>query len=156
MLKKQKLKKVCSRQLDVLPHISIQKFRQPDSESFVFYLTAERPEDKSIEDVFCLLLEREEYAEASREWNMGFFPKLTEHLLYSESIPMKITVFKLMSRCLWMKAGMSSSMMIGICSWCLVMKGQQLIYIRGLQQHREMIRDDLVIVICEIVLPVLR
>nr|WGE04757.1 hypothetical protein P5640_19435 [Bacillus subtilis] len=66
MLKKQKLKKVCSRQLDVLPHISIQKFRQPDSESFVFYLTAERlPEDKSIEDVFCLLLEREEYAEAS-------------------------------------------------------------------------------------------
>nr|WGE08015.1 hypothetical protein P5658_04380 [Bacillus subtilis] len=42
MLKKQKLKKVCSRQLDVLPHISIQKFRQPDSESFVFYLTAEK------------------------------------------------------------------------------------------------------------------
>ncbi|MEC1264875.1 hypothetical protein ACGYLS_16590 [Bacillus subtilis] len=118
MLKKQKLKKVCSSQLDVLPHISIQEFRQPDSESFVFYLTAERPEDKSIEDVFCLLLEREEYAEASREWNRAAIEK---------------------TRCLWMKAGMSSSMMIGICSWCLVMKGQQLIYIRGLQQHREMI-----------------
>lgn len=81
MLKKQKLKKVCSRQLDVLPHISIQEFRQPDSESFVFYLTAERPEDKSIEDVFCLLLEREEYAEASREWNRAAIEKTRDAVL---------------------------------------------------------------------------
>ncbi|MCY8280136.1 hypothetical protein MOC06_13420, partial [Bacillus inaquosorum] len=69
MLKKQKLKRVCNSQLDVLPHISIQEFRQPDSESFVFYLTAERPEERAVEEVFSLLLEREEYAEAGWEWN---------------------------------------------------------------------------------------
>lgn len=58
-----------------------QHFRQPDSESFVFFLTAERPEDKSIEDVFCLLLEREEYAEASREWNRAAIERccINEH-----------------------------------------------------------------------------
>ncbi|KAF1677765.1 hypothetical protein [Bacillus sp. SKDU12] len=69
MLKKQKLKKVCSSQVDFLPHISIQEFRQPDSEGFVFYLTVEGTEERSVEEVFSLLLEREEYAEASQDWN---------------------------------------------------------------------------------------
>ncbi|MCY7905611.1 hypothetical protein MOB40_11930 [Bacillus inaquosorum] len=75
MLKKQKLKRVCNSQLDVLPHISIQEFRQPDSESFVFYLTAERPEERAVEEVFSLLLEREEYAEAGWEWNRAAIEK---------------------------------------------------------------------------------
>ncbi|MCY9063895.1 hypothetical protein MOE67_17060 [Bacillus inaquosorum] len=81
MLKKQKLKRVCSSQLDVLPHISIQEFRQPDSESFVFYLTAERPEERAVEEVFSLLLEREEYAEAGWEWNRAAIEKNRDAVL---------------------------------------------------------------------------
>ncbi|MCY9043490.1 hypothetical protein MOE48_19770 [Bacillus inaquosorum] len=81
MLKKQKLKRVCSSQLDVLPHISIQEFRQPDSGSFVFYLTAERPEERAVEEVFSLLLEREEYAEAGWEWNRAAIEKNRDAVL---------------------------------------------------------------------------
>ncbi|MCO4852491.1 hypothetical protein [Bacillus vallismortis] len=69
MLKKQMLKKTFSSQLAFLPHIRIQEFHQPDSESFVFYLTAERPEERAVEDVFLLLMERKEYAEEGWEWN---------------------------------------------------------------------------------------
>ncbi|MCY7916759.1 hypothetical protein [Bacillus vallismortis] len=75
MLKKQMLKKTVSSQLAFLPHISIQEFHQPDSESFVFYLTAERPEERSVEDVFRLLMEREAYAEEGWEWNRAAVEK---------------------------------------------------------------------------------
>ncbi|MCY7749189.1 hypothetical protein [Bacillus inaquosorum] len=81
MLKKQKLKRVCNSQLDFLPHISIQEFRQPDSESFVFYLTAERPEERAVEEVFSLLLERKEYAEAGWEWNRAAIEKNRDAVL---------------------------------------------------------------------------
>ncbi|MCY7961550.1 hypothetical protein [Bacillus inaquosorum] len=109
MLKKQKLKRVCNRQLDVLPHISIQEFRQPDSESFVFYLTAERPEERAVEEVFSLLLEREEYAEAGWEWNRAAIEKnravltnilepVIEHGVFSEidgaSVLQRILIFE--------------------------------------------------------------
>ncbi|MCY9097388.1 hypothetical protein MOE96_21295 [Bacillus inaquosorum] len=109
MLKKQKLKRVCSSQLDVLPHISIQEFRQPDSESFVFYLTAERPEERAVEEVFSLLLEREEYAEAGWEWNRAAIEKnravltnilepVIEHGVFSEidgaSVLQRILIFE--------------------------------------------------------------
>lgn len=81
MLKKQKLEKVCSRQLSFLPHISIQECFEPDSESFIFYLTAERPEERSVEEVFRLLMEREEYAEVGWEWNRAAVEKNREAVI---------------------------------------------------------------------------
>ncbi|MHA6488421.1 hypothetical protein [Bacillus cabrialesii] len=81
MLKKQKLEKVCSSQLAFLPHISIQEFLEPDSESFVFYLTAERSEERSVEEVFSLLMEREEYAVEGWEWKRAEVEKNREAVI---------------------------------------------------------------------------